>query len=117
MENLRNDNHIGASLDADVDLYCDGKMHKILESLGDELRFVRITSAARVYPLSKAPDAAQTCELDNQSIRFMITPSEHEKRTRCWHRREDIGQHTEHPELCTRCVENIEGQGEIRLYA
>ncbi|RMH13989.1 MAG: isoleucine--tRNA ligase [Gammaproteobacteria bacterium] len=117
LEALRNDNHIGASLDAEVDLYCDGTIYQTLESLGDELRFVLITSAARVHPLNQAPDDAQPCELPNQHVRFRITPSTHGKCIRCWHHREDIGQHPDHPEICERCVENIEGQGEIRLYA
>ena len=36
---------------------------------------------------------------------------------RCWHSRPEVGSIKDHPQLCSRCLENIEGNGETRLYA
>jgi isoleucyl-tRNA synthetase len=46
-----------------------------------------------------------------------VTPSVHKKCVRCWHHRYDIGEHATHPELCGRCVDNIDGDGEVRQFA
>ncbi|HAV67437.1 MAG TPA: hypothetical protein DC473_00950 [Alcanivorax sp.] len=46
-----------------------------------------------------------------------MAPSPHDKCVRCWHHRPDIGTHPEHPELCGRCVTNLDGDGEERHYA
>jgi isoleucyl-tRNA synthetase len=114
LEKQRSEGHIGGSLGAEVVLYCDGSLKHNLDLLGDELRFVLITSLARVAPLSEATDAMDT-EMDG--LRLMVKASDHAKCTRCWHHREDVGVHAEHPELCGRCVENVEGDGERRYYA
>jgi len=51
------------------------------------------------------------------SVLVQAAPSEHEKCVRCWHHRADVGSHSEHPELCGRCIENVDGSGEQRRYA
>ncbi|MCK4705390.1 MAG: hypothetical protein KAT90_07920, partial [Gammaproteobacteria bacterium] len=53
----------------------------------------------------------------NDEIWIAVSASEHTKCVRCWHHREDVGQHTEHPELCGRCVDNVAGDGETRRFA
>ncbi len=106
---------IGSSLDAEVDLYCEEKRFDILARLEDELRFVLITSYARVHPLSQRPADAAATELEGLAVR--VTPSEHAKCVRCWHHREDVGADPDHPELCGRCVENVMGTGETRRFA
>jgi hypothetical protein len=50
---IHHDKIIGSSLDGEVDIYCDDNTYKLLEKLGDELRFVFITSYARIHPISK----------------------------------------------------------------
>jgi isoleucyl-tRNA synthetase len=85
-----------------------------LAKLGDELRFVLITSATTLAPLSSA-SVAKSTELDNLEV--TITASEGAKCARCWHHREDVGTIAAHPELCHRCENNIEGDGEQRFYA
>ena len=82
--------------------------------MSNELRFVLITSTAVIKPLAEAVDALDT---ELEGLKLSIVASEFDKCVRCWHHREDIGSHTEHPELCTRCIDNIDGQGESRLYA
>ncbi len=118
LEALRNDKIIGSSLDAELDLYCDDTLYQHLASLEDELRFVLITSYARVHPLSEKPETAETETLPNGStFALTVAASQHTKCVRCWHHREDVGKHPHHPELCGRCVENVDGKGEERRYA
>ena len=49
LEKLRNAGAIGAPLDAEVDVYCAAHVLQVLQAFGEELRFVFITSAARVH--------------------------------------------------------------------
>jgi isoleucyl-tRNA synthetase len=106
------------SLDAEVDLYCDSALADTLSRLGEELRFALITSDARVHPLDERPsDAVETPLEDGTPLWTRITRSGHAKCPRCWHRREDVGTSSAHPELCGRCVENVAGNGEQRRFA
>ncbi|MCB1759181.1 MAG: isoleucine--tRNA ligase [Gammaproteobacteria bacterium] len=115
LEALRGEGVIGSSLDAEVDLYCDGELNQALQKLGPELRFVLITSAARVHDAAAKPESALETEVAGLAV--TAVRSAHEKCVRCWHRSEDIGNESEHPELCGRCVENISTDGEVRNYA
>ena len=118
LEKLRVADAIGSSLDAEVDLYCEGVLSDVLIGLGDELRFVLITSDARVHPLAEKPgDAISGVVGDSGSVWVKAAPSTHNKCVRCWHLRADVGSNAEHPELCSRCVENVTGNGEQRRYA
>jgi isoleucyl-tRNA synthetase len=116
IEEERNAGNIKGALATEVSLFCEGDLYDALLSLGDELRFVLITSGARVLPVSAAEGAqAKPSELDG--LLLEIHASAHAKCDRCWHHREDVGQHAKHPELCGRCIENIEGDGEQRAFA
>jgi isoleucyl-tRNA synthetase len=115
LERLRSDGLIGSSLDAEVFIYCDSEIFAALDSLDDELKFVLITSSARVFKLDEKPDGALQTELED--VWILAAVSEHDKCIRCWHHREDVGNDTNHPELCLRCVENIDAKGERRRYA
>jgi len=118
LEQIRADGKIGSSLDAEVKLFCSEKLYSTLSALDDELRFVLITSYASVHSSESASDSSETFELENgEKISIHVEKSVHEKCTRCWHLREDVGSHKEHPDLCGRCVENVEGEGETRHYA
>ncbi|HCB13141.1 MAG TPA: isoleucine--tRNA ligase, partial [Gammaproteobacteria bacterium] len=117
LEQVRVEGGIGSSLDAEVDVYCDGELAADLKRLGDELRFFFITSYARVHPLAEASSAAAVLPINGQPLVVQVTASTHGKCIRCWHHREDVGQNSEHPELCGRCVENAFGAGEERKFA
>ncbi len=118
LEALRAGREIGSALEAEVTLYCDDTLASALQSLGEELRFVFITSVAAVRPTAERPADAERVEpLPGLEMWLQITPSSHPKCVRCWHRREDTGRNAAHPELCLRCVENVEGTGEVRRYA
>jgi isoleucyl-tRNA synthetase len=94
---------IGSSLQAEVTLHASPETFALLAPLGDDLRFVLITSQARVV----AADAD----------RVEVTPSTAKKCDRCWHYRADVDAHAEHPGLCGRCVSNLHGAGEARTHA
>ncbi len=117
LEKLRVGGAIGSSLDAEVDLYADEETAALLRLLEDELRFVLITSYARVHDVAARPDDAVEAGVPGLQLWLRATPSAHAKCVRCWHHREDVGVNTEHPELCGRCVENVAGRGEQRRYA
>lgn len=104
IEAKRNEGGLGSALEVEVTVGVDGALYDVLTKLGDELRFVLITS--------KATLVRQTGDISVE-----VVASAAPKCVRCWHRREDIGQHADHPELCGRCVENVEGKGEERHYA
>jgi isoleucyl-tRNA synthetase len=105
---------INKSLQAEVTLYADDALFADLSSLANELRFVLITSQAEVRPLLEAGDADAT-ELDGLKVKLVKT--EAARCERCWHHREDLGQHAGHESICQRCVDNIEGEGEVRTFA
>lgn len=115
LETARNDGDIRGSLDAAVTLYveADQPANAAMQQLGDELRFVFITSDATLKPLAEAPGNAQ----GEAAVKVVVAACGSEKCERCWHRRADVGQHQTHPTLCGRCVENIDGSGEQRQYA
>ena len=115
LELAREQGTLRGSLDAAVTLYAEGPLSERLRSLGDELRFVLITSEATVVETSSAPDGA--VEAEGMALRIQVEPAVSEKCERCWHRRPDVGEHSAHPTLCGRCVTNIEGPGEVREFA
>jgi isoleucyl-tRNA synthetase len=117
LEKLRVDGAIGSSLDAEVDLYADEETRALLGALEDELRFLLITSYARVHPQDERPADAVAARVPDLSFSIRVTPSAHAKCIRCWHHREDVGSNQAHPEICGRCVENVSGAGEQRRFA
>jgi len=118
LEHLRVAGGIGSGLGAEVELYCGRELHDGLQRLDDELRFVFITSEARVHDTTVVPDEAMHFTLSSgDEFWVTVAPSEHAKCVRCWHHRADVGGDAEHPELCGRCVVNVAGDGEQRRFA
>ena len=115
LELQRAEGALRGSLDASVTLYADAFLAEQLRALGDELRFVLITSEVTVADWESAPQAAM--EAEGLALRIVAEPARSEKCERCWHRRPDVGEHANHPALCGRCVSNIEGPGEVRQFA
>lgn len=113
LEETRQRGEIGSALAAEVTVYADAKALPKLTRLGEELRFLFITSEAKACPISQSPKGLTVTDC---GVSIQVTASAHEKCARCWHRREDVGQNQEHPELCLRCVGNISGYHEERLY-
>ena len=103
IEVLRSQGQVGSSLQAQVSLRVSDADHALLQSLGQDLRFVFITSAVD-FAVGDAPLAK-------------VSPSTHTKCDRCWHYRADVGQDAKHTTLCSRCICNLHGAGETRLFA
>ncbi|MBX3727068.1 MAG: isoleucine--tRNA ligase [Xanthomonadales bacterium] len=109
LETMRAAGTIGASLDAEVTLYLEPSLAERLAPVADELRFFFITSALDVQPLDQAPGGSEALALATGSqARIAARASEHAKCIRCWHHRPDVGAVADHPELCGRCVGNVE---------
>jgi isoleucyl-tRNA synthetase len=106
LEAVRVEGAIGSSLQAEVNIQAGGPVLAALQSLGDDLRFVLLTSAATVTHAPEAGDLLVT-----------VAASEHAKCERCWHYRADVGQNPDHPTLCGRCDSNLFGAGEHRSHA
>jgi len=106
LEALRVSGAIGSSLQAEVAIHASGDKLSLLQQLGDDLKFVLITSEAQVVPVASVADE-----------KILVTASAHKKCERCWHYRADVGEHAEHAGLCGRCVSNLFGQGERRRAA
>lgn len=117
LEQLRKDKTIGANLQAEVTLYSTDSIAERLLKLEDELRFVMITSQAKVSSDSAPTGAVEVTLNSGDKVSIIVSASEQQKCDRCWHYREDVGSNSEHPELCGRCIDNVEGDGEKRLYA
>lgn len=114
LEEARGRGEIKGSLSAEVTLYCEGELANDLNYLGEELRFVLITSEATVKPMAEAGDAEKT---SHEGLLVKVAPAGHPKCERCWHHRADVGQNETYSDLCGRCVTNVEGQGESRSFA
>ena len=115
IEEARNRNVIGASLEANITIYTSKEHAAKLAMLEDELRFVLITSQASVV-VGDAPEGAFASE--NGDFAFVVAKSEHKKCERCWHYEDGVDSDPEYPGLCPRCIENIkQAHGETRKYA
>ena len=106
LEDVRSAGGIGSSLQAEVDVFADGLDLEFLQSLGDDLRFVFIVSRATVH-----------AGTPGEGVNFTITPSEYRKCERCWHYREEVGKIADHPDICSRCDDNLHHGGEDRHHA
>jgi len=102
IEKMRSENSIKGSLDSIVNLNLKEDDYNLLNKIGDELHFIFISSDAKI---NKA---------DNFSIDISV--SEDPKCSRCWHRCSSVGTIEGHEEACSRCVENIENDGELRHF-
>ncbi len=115
LEARRKAGDIGSALDANVTLYVDEKLLTQLQALGEELRFVLITSAAQVLPEKEKSELA--CATEMPGLRVQVDVSRHNKCERCWQHVADVGENAEHATICGRCVANVYGEGEQRQYA
>lgn len=106
LEDARAQGEIGSSLAASVEIRANHEDFALLNALGDDLRFVLIVSETRL-----------TLVNDAQQEGIIVVSSTHTKCERCWHYRQDVGQHAEHPTLCARCITNLYGVGEERHFA
>ena len=101
IEEQREAKQIGSSLAAELDIRAGDPLYASLASLGEDLKYVFITSRASIQ---RAQGAATT---------VAVQPSRHPKCERCWHYRADV----DAAGLCGRCEGNLKGPGERRTHA
>ena len=106
LEDARGNGEIGSSLAANVTICAFGEDYELLHSLGDDLRFVMITSEVHLQQVDQPGETV-----------ISVIPSKQVKCERCWHYCQDVGDHVDYPTLCGRCVTNLFGVGEVRHYA
>jgi len=106
LEDARTRGEIGSSLAAVVEIHATKENYLLLEMLGDDLRFVLITSEVYLRQVDNAEKETIT-----------VTASSHPKCERCWHYQQDVGTDPSYPTLCGRCISNLIGSGESRHYA
>lgn len=106
LETARAQEQIGSSLQAQVLIRASGARFEALAALEEDLKFVLITSHARL-------ERVETLEQEE----VVISRSPAPKCERCWHQRDDVGIDPDHPEICGRCVTNLYGAGEHRTAA
>jgi isoleucyl-tRNA synthetase len=116
LETMRKGGAIGAALEAKLAIHADAAIVARYAASAEELRFFFITSEAKLDEATAAPEGAEAVALDGAKAWVSATVSEAAKCVRCWHRRDDVGSHAEHPELCGRCVDNVQGAGETRRW-
>jgi isoleucyl-tRNA synthetase len=123
LEKLRIEGSIGSSLDAEVDVYCEPSDFERFGALGAELRFLLITSDARAHKVAQLPPGTIPSThgplhgAAPPRVSFAVKATSAVKCVRCWQRRTDVGASSKHPQLCGRCVTNVEGPGEQRKFA
>jgi isoleucyl-tRNA synthetase len=103
IEAVRGAGRVGSSLQATIAIAPPAALYAPLASLGEDLKFVTITSAATLS--------------EGDELRVTVTPSVATKCERCWHWRDDVGADPAHPTICGRCVSNLYGAGEVRRIA
>ncbi|HXZ60988.1 MAG TPA: isoleucine--tRNA ligase [Steroidobacteraceae bacterium] len=115
LEKLRDTGAIGAPLDARVEVYCLPQEYRRFAALGAELRFLLITSEAAVHEVAAAPQGVVPAA-NLPGVWIAASADTDRKCVRCWNRRPDVGSHAHHPQLCGRCVGNLEPPGEPRRF-
>ena len=103
IEAVRSAGGVGSSLQAEITISANADDHALLATLGDDLRFVTITSKAALA--------------HDESLKVDVLPSVARKCERCWHYRDDVGHDAAHPTICGRCTSNLFGAGEARRVA
>lgn len=117
LETMRAEGEIGAALEASATIYASPEIRKSLEKVGEELRFVFITSQAQVADMTDKPEPLAVVSSHGHDFAVEASKAVGEKCVRCWHLRADVGTHPEHPEVCERCISNVHGDGETRHVA
>ena len=113
IENLRSKKIIGSSLEVDIDFFCNNYWYELLYYFGQELKFLFITSSARLNKLKCKSNNSFTID---KGLSFVVSKSSDEKCVRCWHYNKTVGTHKQHEQLCARCYENVFAGGEKRQF-
>ncbi|QJC29373.1 isoleucine--tRNA ligase [Enterobacteriaceae endosymbiont of Plateumaris pusilla] len=104
IEQAREKNIIGSSLEANIILYLNKNIYTKLLLLSNELRFFLLVSSITIIQSTK--------NYNNTLIsKFKITKAIGKKCSRCWYYYIELTNN-----ICYRCIKNIKGNGETRLF-
>ena len=115
IEEARNDNKVGSSLECKLDLICNDKLYQNINNISDELKFVFIVSECTLR-LGNENDS-YSIDKNPYKLSISISKSQNNKCERCWHLNETVGTIEDHPTICRRCSDNVYGDGECRKFA
>jgi isoleucyl-tRNA synthetase len=115
IEEARNKNEIGSSLECELSISCNKHLYDDLDKLSDELKFIFIVSACNITLGKESDNYSINDDLNKFSI--SISKSNHKKCERCWHLHESVGTIEGSSTICKRCFDNVHGDGECRTYA
>jgi len=115
LERLRTLGSLGSSMEADVTVFVPDALAGQFAAMRDELRFLLITGDAKVATSSTLPGTA--VKASQEEVWIEVKPSTSPKCVRCYQLRADVGSNPNHPQICARCVINVEGPGEERRFA
>jgi isoleucyl-tRNA synthetase len=115
LERLRTLGSLGSSMEADVTVFVPDALSAQFAAMHDELRFLLITGDAKLAPSSALP--ATAVRASQEDLWIEVKPSSSPKCVRCYQLRADVGSNPNHPQICARCVLNVEGAGEERRFA
>lgn len=104
IEGEREKRSIGSSLECSISLSCNNDLFKILKPFEDELHFIFIVSKFNLLNIEG--------DLKVEVAKIALL-----KCDRCWHYESSVGSNDEHSTICDRCVSNLFGIGEKRVYA
>ena len=111
LEILRKSGEIGSPLDATLEIKADASLFSKLKPYSSELKFIFITSDCILNKLESNQDSRKVL---NHNYHIIVNKNLNNKCERCWHKNESVGNNDKHPTLCSRCCDNIEGEGETR---
>jgi len=115
IEEARNNNKVGSSLECKLDLICNDKLYENINNISDELKFVFIVSECTLR-LGNENDS-YSIDKNPYKLSITISKSQNNKCERCWHLNETVGTIEDHPTICRRCSDNVYGDGECRKFA
>ena len=107
IEEKRNAGLVKGGLTTEVIIKAGEQWYKPLQLVGEELKFILITSKVELI----------IDDISNSAIEVQVVASAQKRCDRCWHQVNEVGRNAVHPELCDRCIDNIDGDGEERHYA
>ncbi len=115
IEEARNNEVVGSSLECKLELICNSHLHEKLKPLKDELKFIFIVSEFNLI-LGEDKDNYEI-DRNNEKLNINVLKSKNIKCERCWHLNETVGTINDAPTICQRCHDNVHGDGECRIYA
>ncbi|MGJ5676231.1 MAG: isoleucine--tRNA ligase [Nostochopsis sp.] len=117
LEQARVEKMIGSSLEAKILLYIsDAQLLSAIKSLEannsnsvDELRYLFITSQVELADITEKLQGSKY-NLQADKWRIGVLEAEGQKCDRCWNYSTHVGENTEHPLICERCVAALAGE-------